>query len=47
VKTDGRLHEYEFDLAANPHWKGRIGLLRFDPCESPGDVLVESIRLQK
>jgi len=47
VKTDGRLHEYGFDLAANPHWKGRIGLLRFDPCESTGDVLVESIRLLK
>jgi len=47
VKTDGRLHEYEFDLAANPHWRGRISLLRFDPCESSGDVLVESIRLLK
>ena len=32
VAADGVLHEYVFDLAANPRWRGRITRLRLDPC---------------
>ncbi len=45
-ETDGQMHDYVFYLQGNPHWKDHIGLLRFDPCECPGEVLIESIALE-
>ena len=44
--ADGRFHDYVFRLAGHPEWKGRIGALRFDPCENAGaKITVSSVRL--
>jgi hypothetical protein len=45
--ADGAPHDYTLDLKANPRWRGRITLLRFDPCDIK-DVLVaiDAFRLE-
>ena len=46
VVSDGEFHDYVFKVGDHKRWKGRIGALRFDPCENPGaKVTVASIRL--
>lgn len=47
-QADGQFHEYHFDLAANPRWRGRIQSFRFDPCTRSGaTVEISDIRLIK
>jgi len=36
LETDGAFHTYTLDLAAHPRWRGRISMLRFDPCSTHG-----------
>ena len=46
VRADGQFHDYVFKLAGHPEWKGRVGALRFDPCENAGaKITVSSVRL--
>lgn len=40
LATDDRMHEYTFDLASNPRWRGRISTLRFDPCAT-ADIAIQ------
>lgn len=47
-KADGEFHEYLFDLAANPRWRGRITSFRLDPCNRSGATIeISDIRLVK
>ncbi len=47
LEHDGEVHEYVFDLAANPHWQGTTRTLRFDPCASEGiQVTIEEMLLR-
>jgi hypothetical protein len=34
LAADGQPHDYMLDLKANPRWRGRITVLRFDPCDA-------------
>lgn len=46
VPADGESHEVAIDLADNPHWRGRITVLRLDPCTSAGArVAIEEFAL--
>ncbi|MFO7936731.1 MAG: glycoside hydrolase family 99-like domain-containing protein [Kiritimatiellia bacterium] len=46
LNTDGRFHDYVFEVAKKSTWRGRIGYLRFDPTTASGvQVTIESIRL--
>jgi hypothetical protein len=47
IVPDGAPHEYTLDLKANPHWRGRITLLRFDPCDAKDAlVAIDAFRLE-
>jgi len=47
LATDGAMHEYIFNLASNPRWRGRISTFRFDPCGSRDvEVRVDGFYLQ-
>ncbi len=35
VVSDGQFHEYEIDLARNPHRRGIVSSLRIDPATEP------------
>ena len=35
VVGDGQFHDYEIDLAKNPHWRGVVTILRIDPATEP------------
>jgi len=44
--ADGQFHDYVFEVGKSRAWRGRIGRLRFDPCNASGvDVTVDRIRL--
>jgi hypothetical protein len=46
IKVDGEWHEITLDLSLNPHWRGVITRLRFDPGEHPGvTIQVKSLRV--
>lgn len=46
LATNGQFHDYVFEVAKSRAWRGRIGQLRFDPCNTPEvQVTVECIRL--
>ena len=32
LESDGRFHDYVFEVSENPRWRGTILYLRFDPC---------------
>ena len=34
LARDGAFHEYTLELAERPRWRGRISMLRFDPCST-------------
>ncbi len=40
LKADGKWHDYVFNLRGHREWRGRIGALRFDPCQN-ADVSVD------
>jgi hypothetical protein len=43
---DGQLHEYVVPLQENRRWRGRINMLRFDPCSHRGaEISIAEIRL--
>lgn len=47
VPGDGQLHDYEVDLAGNPHWRGVITSLRFDPAvKADVNFAIDYIRLR-
>ena len=47
LAADGAMHAYELDLKANPRWRGRIGSLRLDPCNRPGQrVTIDAFELK-
>lgn len=44
----GEFHEYTLDLESHPRWRGRISMLRFDPCEFRGaHVCIDSISFER
>ncbi|MDO5581514.1 MAG: glycoside hydrolase family 99-like domain-containing protein [Planctomycetia bacterium] len=46
IINDGQFHDYEFDLAGNKLWRGRITGLRLDPCSSEQvNIFIDSIKL--
>ncbi len=46
--ADGEFHTYLLDLASRPRWRGRIAMLRFDPCSAEGvEVFIDSFSLAK
>ena len=46
LQTDGAMHTYTLDLAANPQWRSDISALRFDPCAAAGvEVRIDKIQL--
>jgi hypothetical protein len=46
LAADGQVHDYVFEVGQSRVWRGRIGRLRFDPCNASGvDVAVSRIRL--
>lgn len=46
LRADGEFHRYSFDLASSATWRGRVAMLRFDPCSNSGvEVEIRSIRL--
>ena len=44
VQADGQWHDYTVGLSENPRWRGRISMLRLDPCDLKG-ALVEIDRI--
>ena len=47
IVPDGAPHEYTLDLKTNPRWRGRITLLRFDPCDvKDALVAIDAFRLE-
>jgi hypothetical protein len=45
--ADGHLHSYTLDLKTNPRWRGRITLLRLDPCDTKDALIViDAFRLE-
>jgi hypothetical protein len=47
LSADGEAHDYRFNLAANPRWKGSIATLRLDPCETQDvEILVDELRFE-
>ena len=48
LSGDGRFHDYAFEVAANPRWRGRLQSFRFDP-SSRSDIAIEiaEIRLEE
>ncbi len=45
--ADGQMHSYTLDLKNNPRWRGRITLLRFDPCDTKDALIVmDAFRLE-
>jgi len=47
VTPDSEFHDYTLDLSANSRWRGSIGQLRLDPCDTQGaKVEIESIRFK-
>ncbi len=43
---DGEFHDYVFNVAENPRWRGRLTSFRFDPCSRAGaTVEISDIRL--
>jgi len=48
VQLDGKWHNYDLDLSANPKWKGIADRLRFDPVDAAGvKVMVDEIWLER
>lgn len=48
LQTDGQMHTYRLDLAANPRWRGRISTLRFDPCSVKDvEVVIDEFKMVK
>jgi len=46
--TDGEMHTYTVDLAANPRWRHLIATLRFDPCSTKDvEVVIDLFHLMK
>ncbi len=45
---DGELHDHVLDLGAHPRWRGRISMLRFDPCEfTDARVCIERVVFER
>lgn len=43
----GEFHDYVLDLDAHPRWRGRISMLRFDPCEfSDARICIDRIAFE-
>ena len=48
LATDGAMHTYTVDLAANPRWRNLISTLRFDPCCTKDvEVVLDRFHLTK
>ncbi|MCL4215569.1 MAG: hypothetical protein KJ052_00970, partial [Candidatus Hydrogenedentes bacterium] len=46
LQTDGKMHTYRLDLSGHPRWRGRVGMLRFDPCSTAGiDIVIDNFAL--
>lgn len=46
LQTDGKMHTYRLDLSGHPRWRGRVGMLRFDPCSTAGiDIVIDRFAL--
>jgi len=44
--TDRKPHRYDLDLAGNRRWRGRIAMLRLDPCQTKDiEVVIKRLRL--
>jgi hypothetical protein len=44
---DGQFHDYELDLAKNPHWRGIVNVLRIDPATESGvNFAIDNVRLR-
>ncbi len=48
VTVDGQMHEYRVDFSTNPHWRGKISQIRFDPCNDANvEVVIDEFRFVK